>query len=194
MSVEARTNQIKKQYFFGGDVKYKDNEKVVGFGSGGRNTDGDMVKFTVMARNITDLGDNDTIGALVPLTSLVATDGTSIPVGLLAVTLSEAELEAVATTACIDDVPMFIKADSANEDEVVFDGASPTITLDSVVSVPMAHTGLAIADHAGPLAHTITTQSTAHTSINKTIRQLLQDIGICFHKANDASNYEEDEA
>ena len=160
MAVESRTNFNQKTYILHGDCKYRKVDGVTGFGTSGRDTDGDMVKGTVMCWDSSDPPE------LVPLTSLVANDGTSIPCGILHCTLSEAELEAVATSAVVECL-LLTQADCYNENELVFDGASPSITLDSIVI-----TDLTEDVHKG------------------TVRDLLEKQGIYFGIDADVSDYE----
>jgi hypothetical protein len=77
-----------------------------------------MVPYTVMARN----SDNK----LVPITSLVATDGTSIPTGLLAQTATEAAIQAGDVTG----VSLYIKTGRIDEDSIVLENS---LALDNVI-------------------------------------------------------------
>lgn len=97
------------------DALVRDNETILT--DGGRVVD--LEQYTVMARNAAN--------KLVPLTSLVATDGTSIPTGLMAQSVSAAAIAAGDVTG----VSLYVKVGRIDEDSIILENS---LTLDNVIT------------------------------------------------------------
>jgi hypothetical protein len=96
------------------DALVRDNETILT--DGGRVVD--LEQYTVMARNSTN--------KLVPLTSLTATDGTSIPTGLMAQSVAAAEIAAGDVTG----VALYVKIGRINEASIILENS---LALDNVI-------------------------------------------------------------
>lgn len=98
------------------DALIKDNETLLQ--DAGRS--GDLVKYTIMARN-------PATNKLVPLTNAAATDGTEIPCGLSAQITTEAAIQAADVTG----FHLYIKTGRINEASIVIENS---LTLETEIT------------------------------------------------------------
>jgi hypothetical protein len=186
MPVQVRTDVTVRNYSLGRPMKSRDSltvEQDAGRGAV------DIEKFTVMAWNAART-------KLIPLTDNTATDGTQIPVGLMGHKVNAADIVA----GDVEDCVMYTWAESANESLIVLENsltledtfqiASVTPLCAEVTTVNASDLSTAIA-LVNDIKVKLNAVSTAgETSIIKTIRDHLENIGIGIRRGENQSRVE----